>query len=187
MPPEVVHPDVASEDPSDRDRRYWQIQKLRAQTRQLQRPVLLSPATLIALVTAIVAVIGALDQYRRNQELMQLEVLRTEVARYERAKLEETKAALQAEIDTMMAQNRQMTERLESVRQELARAEQQLQAAAAGSGATQALSQVRRYAATLGRAASDSERAQEQQAERLDAIRTRLTASPAAVRKLTER
>jgi len=160
---------------------HWEVEKLRAETRNLQRPTLLSPTTLIALTTAAVGLIGAGFQYQINQVRADKADLaaaqnsyRAELARSELERLEKTKSELAGSIDAMQAENKKVSDRLADVRNQLAKAEEGIQVAAANVAspeAKQALAEARSTVAALRTETSASEKVQTDRAARLSAIR----------------
>jgi hypothetical protein len=117
-----------------------EIDKLRAETLNLRRPAWHNPATLVAIVTAVVALLGAGFTYQRNhiqaeraslgKERIDLEAARL---RDELAALQSSREALLRSIEEASAENEQIAVQAQLLRQELAVAEASL--ARAGSGA----------------------------------------------------
>jgi hypothetical protein len=189
MSPEPLYSESAAGVPDERDKLRWEIEKLRAETESLRRPAYLSPATLIALATAAVGLVGAGFQYQLNQVRAERADLaaaqnnfRAETAQDELERLEKTKAELASEIDAMQAENKKVSEQLASVRSQLTNAEAGIQAAAANAAspeAKQALTQAQNTVAALKTETGASEKVQVERAERLEAIRARVVMPPA--------
>jgi chromosome segregation ATPase len=168
----------------DDDKLHWEVEKLRAEAESLRRPFYLSPATLIAIVTAAVTLLGAGVQYRLNQiaaDRADLEAarntFRAELARNELERLEKAKAELTSNIDAIQTENKRVSEQLASVQSQLATAETGIQVAAASAAsaeAKQALTQAQSTVAALKTETSASEKVQADRAERLRVIRERV-------------
>lgn len=163
----------------DRDRSHWRTY--------------VSPAALIPLATAVVALVGAGFQYQLNQvraaradlEAAQ-NVFRAEQAKVELALLEQTRSELASAIDVMQMENDRISQRLTDVRSQLADAEKGIQVAAAAATsaeAKQALTAAQSKVATLTTTTNESEARRAEQAERLRTIRGRVV-TPAAVEGL---
>jgi chromosome segregation ATPase len=169
----------------DRDKLYWEIEKLRAETEQIRRPAYLSPTTVATVVAALVALVGAGFQYRLNQLDAKEAGIEASRLKSEAEQLAGQKAEIVRSIDAMLlesekvgAQLKNAQTQLQDVRTQLARAETQSRAAtsAASSETVDALTAAQAEVADLQQRTTASERARAAQVEQLGAIRARVMA-----------
>ena len=97
MAPKPSDAEFAPSANGERDKLFWETQKLRAEAENLRRPALLSLKTIVPLVTAAVAILGAGFQYQMNE-------VRAAQTALEIERLEDTRSDLQASIDAAQAE-----------------------------------------------------------------------------------
>lgn len=160
------------------DKTHWEIEKLKAETDHLRRPLHRSPAVLVPLlstiVAAVVAVAGAGFKYQMNQ----LEAKRLEIQVVE---LQQQRDALVREVDAVQAEGKRVAVQLETTIAQLAEAQKALALSAASATspeAKEAVTEAQSFVATLERATRESQKTQAAQSQRLNTLRSRIADSP---------
>src|SRR5215831_17114427 len=74
----------------DHDKIFWETKKLQAEVASLRRPSFISPQTLVALITAGVAIAGAGFQFQYNQVRAEEAALALQKAQDEAQKVQDT-------------------------------------------------------------------------------------------------
>jgi chromosome segregation ATPase len=174
---------------SDRDKLYWEIEKLRAETEHIRRPAYLSPTAVATVVAALVALLGAGFQYRLNQLDAKEAGIEASQLKAEAKRLETEKAEIVRSIDSMLiesekvgAQLKEARTQLEDVRTQLARAETDTQAPASSPATAQAISAAQVKVADLQETTRASEQVRAEQYKHLGAIRERVIRAPLSMR-----
>ena len=168
---------------TERDKLYWEVEKLRAETDAIRQPRRMSLTTLGTAVTAIVALLGAGFQYRYNEIAAKTAEFETAQLRSEKEKLEQERASIVRSIDDLVSQSatvglqlKEAQTQLEAVRAQLARAEAESRAAATAASAETAatLAQAQIKVADLQKATTASEQLRSAQIKELGDIRARV-------------
>ncbi len=167
MAPKPSDAELAQRPDGERDKLFWETQKLRAEAENLRRPALLSLKTIVPLVTAAIAILGAGFQYQMNE-------VRAAQTALEVERLEDTRSDLQASIDAAQAEFDGIGAQLVQVRSQLQEAEQQLRLAATVTPSPAAGTAL--DAVQLDEIERDSAEARVAYTERLDALRSRILA-----------
>jgi hypothetical protein len=182
MSPETPSSDVESRS-HDRDKAYWEVAKLRAETDRLRRPLYRSPTLFVPMVSAvvagIVAVVGAGFKYQLSEIQAKEASLKKMETQAAIVKLQAARADLIRDIDTIQAENNRVKEQLEAAAKQLAEARQAVESAAAITSspeAKQALTEAQSSVATLQKTATDSAQANVAQTQRLDKLKARAKA-----------
>jgi hypothetical protein len=108
--PTTSSPPMRRRAATDDEKRYWEVRKLRAETRALRRSPLRNPNIMLTGVTALVGVIGMYVQYTRSNKEYQLAQIKTEQAKLE--------------IEQLDAQRTRATELLEQAKRDVAATQQ---------------------------------------------------------------
>jgi chromosome segregation ATPase len=150
---EFTMSDASKAEPATTDKLFWEVEKLKAEVQNLRRPVMLTPATWVSVLSVLAAVVGIGVQWQRSNvesERAQLTLresefkrsqVQAELAEVERRKsgVEAALASLQGALDASEQRYRDVLSLTEATEKQLAELGRQLAATRAAPEAERAV------------------------------------------------
>jgi hypothetical protein len=101
---------------SETDKLYWEVERLKEETKNLKRPFWRNPSYLVTVMTIIVAVFGMALQYYKSDFAYQQAEVKTQIARLQLEKIGDETQRAQAAYQRVQQQLKEADERLASLR-----------------------------------------------------------------------
>lgn len=104
---------------SEHDKLYWEVERLKEETKNLKRPFLRNPSYLVTVMTIIVAIFGMALQYFKSDYAYREAAIKTEIAKLQLEKIDGETQRAQAAYQRVQQQQKDAEERLASLRAQL--------------------------------------------------------------------